>query len=66
MWLRTTIIDGRAVSAFAASIAASSAARSFASSTCWTCQPWAAMRAPRSSAVNETDVVPSIVIRLSS
>ncbi len=66
MWLRTTISDGRSVSAFAASIAASSAARSFASSTCCTCQPCASSRAPRSSTVNETEVVPSIVIRLSS
>ena len=47
-------------------IASRSESRSFASSTCWTCQPCAASRSPRSSAVNESEVVPSIVMWLSS
>ena len=59
------IIDGRSVSACAFEIAARSAARSFTSATDWTCQPSASKRFARSS-VNEIDVVPSIVMWLSS
>ena len=45
---------------------ARSASRSFASSTCWTCQPCASKRCALVLAVNEIDVVPSIVMWLSS
>jgi len=59
------MIEGRAVSACAFAIAARSAPRSFASATDCTCQPRASNRLARSS-VNEIDVVPSIVMWLSS
>jgi hypothetical protein len=49
MCVRTTIIDGRPVSAFAARIARSTASRSFTSGTCCTCQPYASKRLPASS-----------------
>jgi hypothetical protein len=49
-----------------ARIASRSASRSSESSTCWTCQPYASKRAPWSSPSNEIDVVPSIVMWLSS
>ena len=58
--------DGRSISACAAAIASRNASRSFASSTHCTCQPCASNRLPWFSAENEIDVVPSIVIRLSS
>ena len=66
MWLRRTISDGRSSSAFAAASAPRSASRSSESSTCWTCQPYASKRLPLSSVVNVSDVVPSIVMWLSS
>ena len=50
----------------AAARAPRSASRSSESSTCWTCQPYASKRLPLSSVVNESDVVPSIVMWLSS
>ena len=65
MIVRTTMSDGRAVSAFAASIAASIAARSLMSATCCTCQPYASNRIPASS-VYVSSVGPSIVMWLSS
>ena len=66
MWLRTITSDGRAVSSCAARIASSSAATSSESSTDWTCQPCASKRLPLSSVVYESEVVPSIVMWLSS
>ncbi len=66
MWLRTITSEGRSVSAWAAAIACSSAATSSESSTCWTCQPCASKRLPLSSVVYESEVVPSIVMWLSS
>jgi len=58
--------DGRLVSAFAAMIAASSAPTSRSPcSTCCTCQPYAAKRAPTSSLIT-SDSGPSRVTLLSS
>ncbi len=63
---RTMIMDGRSVTSCAAAIAARSASRSLTSATFWTCQPCASKRACLSSRVKERDVVPSIVMWLSS
>ena len=63
---RIAMNDGRFVSSRAAAIAASSASTSSESSTRWTCQPSAAMRAVWFSPSKEIDVVPSIVMWLSS
>jgi len=65
MWVRTMISEGRLVSALAATMARSSAARSLPSSTRWTCQPYASNRRAVSSE-NASAVEPSMVIRLSS
>ena len=59
------MIDGFASSACAFAIASRSESRSFGSATDCTCQPSASNRFARSS-VNEIDVVPSIVMWLSS
>ncbi len=63
---RSTTSDGRAASSRAAANAARSASRSFGSSTCWTCQPYASNRLPLSSVVKLIVVEPSIVMWLSS
>ena len=65
MIVRSTISDGRPVSAWATASARSTAARSSPSSTCCTCQPYASYRVPTSS-VNAMAVLSSIEIRLAS
>ena len=59
------MMDGRAASSCAFAIAFRNAPRSFASATYCTCHPSASKRFARSS-VKEIEVVPSIVMWLSS